>query len=111
MDKYYSKSQLKEPSPCGKYKYTHYTVEDLEGKTISTYYMSGGRKNGLSDQYQLHKMKQIVEEGKPKFDNFVPLIKSLEDLCSYKKPSTLTDHDKMFKKVAEHYDVMSGSFF
>ena len=116
--KYNSSLNLKpreELSPCGKYIHTYCTTKDLQGKIVASYYMSKlGIKGGLSDQYYIFKMKQVIENNKPEFDNWITIVEYMEKLYSpetfnNKEPmmyNTLDDYEKEFdkcKKVA--YDL------
>ncbi len=91
-----------ELSPCGKYMQTYFTTKDLDGKVVSTYYMSEfGRKNGLSDQYKIHKLKEIIEKEKPKFDNCIPIIDTLNMLCNPNpnQKKSLKENDDLWKEI------------
>jgi hypothetical protein len=53
-----------------------------------------GRKNILSDQYKLYKMKEIIKKEKPKYDNWILITDTLDSLCNLKNVSILKEHDK-----------------
>jgi hypothetical protein len=83
MSKYTIKD--KEISPCGKFIYTYYTVSDLEGNLLSTYWMNVHGRKGLSDQYKIYKLKQIIDAEPEKFSDMREYVECLEKLYSIEK--------------------------
>lgn len=103
--KYNNSSGLKpmeELTSCGKYINTYFTTKDLDGKIVSTYYMSEtGRKNALSDQYKIHKLKEIIDKNKPKFDGWIPIVDCWQVLWNTNQTNILTlkKHDELWNKI------------
>jgi hypothetical protein len=90
-----------ELSACGKYIHTYFTTRDLDGKVVSSYYMSNqGRKGGLSDQYKIHKLKEIIEKYKPEYDDWLPIVEAWVSLwnTTASKP-TLKTNDEIWKQI------------
>lgn len=73
-------------SEDGKFINTYFTTKDLEGNIVSSYYMSAsGCKKGLSDQYKIFKMKQLIEKESPIFDSVKEIVDCYESLFNLEK--------------------------
>ena len=98
--------KTQEMSKDGKYILIYFTVKDLEGNIVSSYYMNySGRKNGLSDQYKIFKMKQIAEKN-PEYKEIAENLETLFSLDSlnkknHKQYNNLTEYEKEFDKCKE----------
>jgi hypothetical protein len=94
-------------SEDGKYIYTYYTIKNLQGEIISSYYMNKtGIKNGLSDQYKIYKMKQLAEQN-PEFKVWKEIAElnsqmySLESLNKKRHYKNLKDYNEDFDACKE----------